>query len=141
MPDLLTIGELSLRTRLAPSALRYYEELGLIRPARRVSGQRRYSESTVELVGTILCLRDVGFSLAETRTLMASRSRSRDAWRGMARRKLADLDDRIARAEAARIALRHALRCGRQDALACPEFAKVLAARLAGVPLADAHSH
>src|ERR1700738_1255429 len=124
MPDqLLTIGELARRTRLAPSALRYYEELGLLAPARRVSGQRRYPPSAVEVAGGMLSLRrvvwvgvtlsprDVGFSLAETRTLMASRAESPAAWRELVRRKVAELDEQIAKAGAARVALGPALPC------------------------------
>jgi DNA-binding transcriptional MerR regulator len=142
MPDqLLTIGELARRTRLAPSALRYYEELGLLAPARRVSGQRRYPPSAVETVGVILFLRDVGFSLAETRTLMASRAESPAAWRELVRRKVAELDEQIAKAGAARVALDHALRCRQQDVLECPNFWDVVAARLAGRSLAEAHAH
>ena len=48
------IGELADRTGVAPSALRYYEELGLLPPAPRVSGQRRYGPAAVEAVGMIL---------------------------------------------------------------------------------------
>jgi DNA-binding transcriptional MerR regulator len=65
----LTIGELAYRTRVAPW--------------------------DVERVGLILFLRDVGFSLAEIKALMASRSRSPDAWRELARPKLAELEERI----------------------------------------------
>jgi MerR family regulatory protein len=61
---LLTIGELARRAGVATSALRYYEELGLLPAPTRVSGQRRYPESAVGLVGIILLLREVGFSLA-----------------------------------------------------------------------------
>lgn len=72
MPDqLLTIGELARRAGIAPSALRYYEELGLLPTPARISGQRRYPESAVGLVGIILLLRDVRFSLAEQKTLMS----------------------------------------------------------------------
>jgi MerR family redox-sensitive transcriptional activator SoxR len=142
MPDqLLTIGELARRTRLAPSALRYYEELGLLVTARRVSGQRRYPPSTVEIVGMILLLSDVGFSLAETRTLMTSRAESPAAWRELVRRKVAELDEQIQKASAARVALDHALRCRQQDLLECPNFWDVVAVRLAGKSLAEAHAH
>jgi DNA-binding transcriptional MerR regulator len=64
---LLTIGELARRAGVATSALRYYEELGLLPAPTRVSGQRRYPESAVGLVGIILLLRKVGPSLAEER--------------------------------------------------------------------------
>jgi DNA-binding transcriptional MerR regulator len=138
--QLLTIGELARRTRLAPSALRYYEELGLLAPAGRVSGERRYRSSAVEVVGVILCLRDVGFSLAETRTLMASRAESPAEWRELVRRKVGELDEQIAKAGVARVALDHALRCRQQDLLECPNFWDVVAARLAGMSLAEAHA-
>jgi MerR family redox-sensitive transcriptional activator SoxR len=142
MPDdLLTIGELASRTRVATSALRYYEELGLLPRPTRVSGQRRYPPSTVELVGVILFLRDVGFSLGEMKSLMVSRSRSPVAWRDLVRRKVADLDDQIAKAGIARIALEHALRCRHDDVFECPNFAAVVAARLAGKPLEEFHAH
>lgn len=141
MRDELTIGELAERTGLAPSALRYYEALGLVRPTRRASGQRRYDASTVELVGMILLMRDVGFSLAETQALMASRAKAPRAWRDMARQKIAELDQQITLARHARTALQHALRCRQEDIATCPNFGRVAAACLAGKPLARAHSH
>ena len=70
---LLTIGELARRASVATSALRYWEELGLLSAPARISGQRRYPESAITLVGIILLLRDAGFSLAEQKALMASR--------------------------------------------------------------------
>jgi DNA-binding transcriptional MerR regulator len=141
MPAPLTIGELAQRTGVAPSALRYYEDLGLLPPPSRVSGQRRYRDSAVELVGVVLFLRDVGFSLAEVKALLASRSASPDAWRQLARHKLDELGDQIARAQVAQVALQHALRCKHEDLLDCPNFMGVVAARLSGQPLEQAHSH
>jgi DNA-binding transcriptional MerR regulator len=114
MPDqLLTIGELARRAGVATSALRYYEELGLLAAPARISGQRRYPESAVGCVGAVLLLRDVGFTLAE----------------------------QIAKARTAREAIEHALRCPDEDILACPNFASVIAARLTGQPLHEAHPH
>jgi DNA-binding transcriptional MerR regulator len=57
--------ELAERSGVATTALRYYDELGLVRPATRSSGRRRYAESAVAEVGAILFFREVGFSLAE----------------------------------------------------------------------------
>src|SRR2546423_3799149 len=94
--DLLTIGELSRRTGVATSALRYYEEVGLLRHATRISGHRRYSPEVVGVVGAILLLRDA-FTLDEIRRLMAARSKSPRSWRELARRKLVELDERIDR--------------------------------------------
>jgi DNA-binding transcriptional MerR regulator len=137
----LTIGELAKRTGVATSALRYYEELGLIPAPVRVSGQRRYPESAVGLVGTILLLRDVGFSLGEAKTVLASRTPAAESWRTLTQRKLAHLDEQIAKAQTAKEALTHALHCPHDDYTTCPKFAKVVAARLAGQPLEEAYPH
>jgi DNA-binding transcriptional MerR regulator len=138
---LLTISELAHRAGVATSALRYYEDLGLLPTPARISGQRRYPESAVGLVGIILLLRDVGFSLGEQKELMAARAIAPDDWHQLARRKLAELDDQIAKAQTAREAIEHALRCPHDDIFQCPNFASSIAARLAGQPLHQAHPH
>ena len=136
----MTIGELARRTGMATSALRYYEEFGLLPAPQRVSGQRRYDASAVDLVGVIILLRDVGFSLAEIRDLFAAPN-GRDEWRDAARRKLADLDEQIHKTQVARIALEHGLRCRHEELIECPNFLHTISARLAGKPLEEAHSH
>ncbi len=138
--EMITIGELAWRTGTAPSALRYYEELGLLRSATRVSGHRRYTAGAVGVVGAILFLRDVGFTLDEIRQLMAARSRSPRSWHDLAHRKLSELDQRIAQARAARVTIEHALACPHEDIVACPNFQEVLRLRLTGEPLEQIHS-
>jgi hypothetical protein len=54
---------------------------------------------------------------------------------------LGELDDQIAKAQTAREAIGHALRCPHEDILECPNFASVIAARLTGQPLHEAHPH
>ena len=137
--ELLTIGELSRRTGVATSALRYYEDVGLLRHATRISGHRRYQPEAVGVVGAILLLRDT-FTLEEIRRLMASRSKSARAWRDLAQRKLVELDERIAEAQAARVAVEHALACPHEDIVTCPNFQRIVLLRLAGKPLEDVHS-
>jgi DNA-binding transcriptional MerR regulator len=137
----LTIGALARRTGVATSALRYWEELGLMPAPVRVSGQRRYPESAVGLVGVILLLRDVGFSLRESKAFLASRTQAVEGWRRLAQRKLAHLDEQIVKAETARKAITHALHCPHDDITTCRNFANVVAARLAGQPLEEAHQH
>ena len=134
--ELLTIGELADRTGVATSALRYWEDLGVLPAPRRVGGQRRYPPSAVRTVGAILVLRDAGFTLRDVRTFLAGGDR-----RGLARRKLTELDERITQAEAARTAIAHALECPHDDITECPNHTAVVTARLAGVPLGDAHRH
>jgi len=137
--ELMTIGELSRRTGVATSALRYYEEIGLLRHATRISGQRRYPPEAVGVVGTILLLRDA-FTLDEIRRLMAARSKSPRSWRELARRKLVELDERIEEAQAARIAIEHALECPYEDIVDCPSFQQIVLLRLAGKPREGIHS-
>jgi DNA-binding transcriptional MerR regulator len=137
----LTIGELAKRTGVATSALRYYEELGLIPAPVRVSGQRRYPTSAVGLVGMILLLRDVGFSLGESKAFLASRTQAVDSWRRLTQRKLADLDEQIAKAQTAKKAITHALHCPHGDITTCPNFTNAITARLAGQTLEEAHPH
>jgi DNA-binding transcriptional MerR regulator len=136
---LLTIGELARRAGVSASALRYYEELGLLPPPARISGQRRYAESAARVVGTILLYRDAGFTLAEQKALLASRKSVPGDWSRLARRKLAELDEQIARAQAARDAIRHGLRCPHEDVTQCPNFNAGITARLAGQPLSRSH--
>ncbi len=137
----LTIGDLSKRTGVATSALRYYEELGLMPRAQRVSGQRRYEAAAVGSVGMILLLRDVGFSLKEIRAFVGPQSRVSKNWRTLARHKLEELDERIARAQAARLALEHGLRCRHEHLPDCPNFQAGVVAKLAGRTLGEAHTH
>ena len=135
--DRLTIGELARRTGVTASALRYYEELGLLPAPARVSGQRRYPATATHAVGTILLYSDAGFTLAEQKALLTSDEPA--AWQQIAHRKLAALDEQIARAQAARDAISHGLRCRHKDVTQCPNFAAGIKARLAGQSLAQAH--
>ena len=138
---MLTIGELAGHTGVATSALRYWEELGLLPTSIRVSGQRRYPHSAIALVGIILLLSEVGFSLNEQKALLASQSVAVDEWRRLAMRKLAELDQQIERARAAREAIEHALRCQHKNISHCPTFIKLVDARVAGHPIRQAHAH
>ncbi|MBP2323905.1 DNA-binding transcriptional MerR regulator [Kibdelosporangium banguiense] len=137
----LTIGELAHRTGVATSALRYWDQIGLLPAPARVSGHRRYPPSAIERVGEILLLREIGYTLRELKALIAARTQSGDAWRALAQRKLTELDRCIAHANVARTAVAHALACPHENILECPNFAGVVAARLAGKSLAEAHPH
>jgi DNA-binding transcriptional MerR regulator len=135
----LTIGELASRTGVAASALRYWEELGLLPAPARVAGQRRYPPSAAGLVGVVLLLREAGFTLREIKAFLAARSPAGEGWRELYRRKLAELDQRIARAQVARTAVAHGLACPHEDIFECANFARGVAAFLAGASLEEAH--
>jgi MerR family redox-sensitive transcriptional activator SoxR len=135
----LSIGDVASRTGVATSALRYYEDIGLLRPAGRVSGRRSYTPDAVGIVGMILFLREVGFTLKEIRRLMRPRSSAPRMWRQLANRKVEELDRDIAKATAAKTALEHSLACPRDNILECPNFWNVIGGLLEGKTLTEAH--
>lgn len=141
MPEELTIGELATRTGVAASALRYWEELGLLPAVTRVAGQQRYAPSTVDRVGEVLLLQEAGYTLRELKALITAQETHDGEWRELARRKLAELDHRIAQAQAARTLIAHGLACPHEDIRTCPNRTSVIAARLAGASLEEAHGH
>jgi DNA-binding transcriptional MerR regulator len=135
---LLSIGELAERTGLATTALRYYDELGLVRPAARASGRRRYAASAVADVGVILFLRDVGFSLAEIGSLVAGGERR--SWQEVVDRKLAELAEQQHRLDVARVALEHARQCPAGEPVQCSRFWSIIEGQLRGLPLEESHA-
>lgn len=138
MPDtgLVAIGELARRTGVATSALRYYERIGLLPPAERVSQRRHYPPSTAERVALIRLYQDAGFTLAEIAPMIATVRQERQAWGRLAERKIAQLDARIAEAQRAKDLIEHALNCRHKDVLTCPNFRAVLQLRLEPGPQA-----
>jgi DNA-binding transcriptional MerR regulator len=137
--ELISIGELSRRTGVAVTALRYYDQLGLVRPKTRVAGARRYSEAAVRAVGVVLFLRDIGFALAEIAELASARTRT-VRWSAMVDRKLTDLAEQEHRLMVARTALEHARDCPARDPTSCPRFWSIIDARLTGESLEASHA-
>lgn len=68
----LTIGELSARSGLAPSALRFYESEGLLPATRTAGGQRRYPRSALRRLAFVRAAQRVGLTLDEVREALAS---------------------------------------------------------------------
>jgi DNA-binding transcriptional MerR regulator len=130
-PELLTIGELAEQAGVATSALRYYEELGLLQPDERRAGRRHYRGSAVETVGGILFLRDVGFTLAEIGQVRSA-SADRPARRALLASKLEELARKAVEISIAQEALTHGLDCPAPDILTCPNFVAGVHERLAG---------
>jgi len=105
----LTIGEVARRAGVATSAIRFYERRGLLRADARQSGQRRYSEQTLRRLVFIGMLQDAGLSLDDIAGILGA-STVRE-WKAIGRRRLAALDDEIARLVEARSYLAGALLC------------------------------
>ena len=136
-PRLLSIGELSERTGVPATTLRYYDELGLVRPAARAAGRRRYAASAVSDVGVILFFREIGFSLAKIGRFLAS---ERQGQREMIDHKLAELAEQQHRIEVARTALEHGRQCPASEPMKCPRFWSIIEARQRGLSLEESHA-
>ncbi|MGC7095479.1 MerR family transcriptional regulator [Amycolatopsis lurida] len=136
-PASLSIGELSERTGVPTSALRYYDELGLVRPAARASGRRRYAESAVRDVSVILFFREIGFSLAEIGRFLAGEQPGRQE---LIEHKLAELAEQQHRIEVARSALEHGQRCPADDPMRCSRFWSIIDGRRRGLSLEESHT-
>jgi MerR family redox-sensitive transcriptional activator SoxR len=92
----LSISEVARKVGLRPSAIRYYEQIRLLPPALRSSGQRRYDPSTLHRLAIIQRARRLGFTLDEIRQLFfgfAKVARASERWRRLSERKLVELDN------------------------------------------------
>lgn len=111
---LLSIGVIAQRTGLRVSAIRYYESVGLLEPPRRISGRRVYDRSVFELIAQVRFAKEAGFTIAEIRELVSgfeSATPASERLQALARRKLADVVDRIERAQRMKALLERLLRC------------------------------
>ena len=105
----LTISQVARQIRLRPSAIRYYERIGLLPPAERLSGQRRYDPTVLYRLAIIQRARQLGFTLTEIRHLFfgfRDITRASERWRTLSERKLAELDDLMDGIKAVRGVLR-----------------------------------
>jgi MerR family redox-sensitive transcriptional activator SoxR len=91
---LLSISNVAAQVGLRPSAIRYYEHIGLLLPPQRVGGQRRYDSSVLYRLAVIQRARESGFTLDEIRELFfgfRSTVRASSRWITLSQRKLAEL--------------------------------------------------
>jgi len=134
-PAGLSIGELSARTGVAPSALRFYEAEGLITADRTSGGQRRYVRETLRRVSFLRIAQQVGLSLDDIRAALASlpdeRTPTRADWERLSASWRPMLDARIALLERLRDSLAGCIGCGCLSLQVCPLYnpGDVLAAR------------
>lgn len=104
-----TIGEAAEVIGVATSTLRYYERRGLVAADRRVSGQRRYDPATVRRLVFVQMLQEAGLSLDDIQGILAADDNA--SWKEIARERLAQLDDELARLQYSRELLAAALVC------------------------------
>ena len=114
--ELLTISEVSRRSGVAASALRYYEERGLISSERAGSGHRRFHRATLRRIAFIVFAQRVGLSLDEIRSelekLPARHAPTRGDWTRLSSGWTARIDERIAELARLREGLTDCIGCG-----------------------------
>ena len=114
--DRLTIGELAARSGLATSALRYYEELGLIHSERTAGRQRRYPRVALRRVAFIRAAQHVGLTLDEAAAALSrlpvDRAPTAAQWNAVARTWTHRIDQRIADLERLKRKLTGCIGCG-----------------------------
>jgi len=112
----LSIGQVSDRTGLAASAIRYYEDEGLVRPERNAAGQRRYVKSDIRRLSFIMLFQKLGFTISEIREAMSplplDRAPNKADWTRISKTFGQELDFRIAKMQSLRERLDSCIGCG-----------------------------
>jgi MerR family redox-sensitive transcriptional activator SoxR len=116
MSSVLTIGEVARRSGVAASALRFYEERGLISSERAGSGHRRYPRPVLRRIAFIVFAQKIGLSLEEIGTELAKlppdRAPTRRDWSRLSSGWSSRIDDRIAELERLKLGLTECIGCG-----------------------------
>jgi MerR family redox-sensitive transcriptional activator SoxR len=113
----MLIGEFSRRAGIARSAIRYYEEQGLLPRAARVSGRRIFDDRSLANLMVVRLAGQAGFTLKEIRQLVTEFGENR--WRRLAERKLAEIQTARQRLRAMTLLLEKLLRCKCPDIEFC----------------------
>ena len=108
---MLTIGEVAREAGLAPTTLRYYEQIGLVPAPARRGGQRRYDDSVLARLEVIRLCKSAGFALDEIQLLFADDEPGRPASRALAEAKLVEIDARMESLALARSVIEWGMRC------------------------------
>jgi MerR family redox-sensitive transcriptional activator SoxR len=110
----MKIGQLATRAGLNASAIRYYENLGLLAAPQRQSGQRRYPSEALNRVLLIRFASEMGFTLSEIKLFLSGikeNSSPGPRWEKLAHRKLAEVQQTIQRSRRLKSLLEHLLHC------------------------------
>lgn len=122
-----SIGQLAQAAGLRTSAIRYYEEIGLLPPPERQGSRRVYGAEALEQLKRIALAQAAGFSLEEVKLLERGLSDGEPVpqrWRRLAARKLGEVDAQIARLRKMRDLLHRALHCECTSMRTCPLLAQ-----------------
>jgi DNA-binding transcriptional MerR regulator len=132
--ELVTIGEAAQVLELNTSALRYYEDRGLVTPERR-GGKRMYSREHLRRLAFVQLMQRLGIRLDAASAVLDEPS---DQWRDVVRAQIAAIEELIARANGARDFLEHALACPADHPVdECPHMIAALDKRLDGLTIEE----
>jgi MerR family transcriptional regulator, redox-sensitive transcriptional activator SoxR len=109
------IGDVAREAGLQPSAIRYYERVGLLAPPPRAHGRRRYDDRVLKQLKVIDVAQAAGFTIAEIKTLLHGFDAGTPAavrWRVLAQEKLPQVDALLARAQEMKRIIEDSLQCG-----------------------------
>jgi MerR family redox-sensitive transcriptional activator SoxR len=116
MADRLTISEVARRSGVAASALRFYEERGLIKSERAGSGHRRFPRAVLRRVAFIVFAQRIGLTLDEIATELAKlpsdRAPSGNDWSRLSSTWTSRIDERIAELQRLKVGLTACIGCG-----------------------------
>ena len=108
------IGEIARRAGVAASTIRYYEQIRLLPPAKRVSTKRRYDLSILDNLRVIRMAQQAGLSIAEIQKLLHDfpvDTPPSERWQVLAVKKIEELDEQIKRVQAMKSLLEQTLEC------------------------------
>ena len=120
--QLLSIGAVAQRTGLAVSAVRYYDEIGLINTKTRIGGKRRFAPETVGRVNFVRRAQDAGFSLDQVASILDDNS---GRWRALVDSKLDELIDQRSRIDSLISMLTEIRECGCDVVSTCTQYGDV----------------
>ena len=131
--NLISIGDAADRLQMSPSALRYYDERGLVCPRARRAGRRMYGPDELRRLAFIKITQRLGLPLDTAAAVLDAPS---PQWREIVRRQIAQLDEVIAQARGAQIFLTHALQCPTDHpARECATMMRALDRLVDGMPV------
>lgn len=122
---LLDIGEVAARSGLTPSALRHYEQAGLISPAGRHGLRRQYAPEVLVQLKLIALGQSAGFALGEIAGMFGGDGQP-ELPREVFRQKADAIDRQIAELTALRETLRHIAECRAPSHMECPTFRRLI---------------
>ncbi|MFV2000929.1 MAG: MerR family transcriptional regulator [Acidimicrobiia bacterium] len=115
--ELLPIGAIASQTGASVSAIRYYEQLGMIEAKTRVGGKRRFDPDTIGRVSFIRRAQEVGFTLGEVRLILDDGA---GEWPDLVDEKIADLAKRRKKLDWMILMLSEIRECGCDAVASCP---------------------